>query len=310
MNIFLRRTTSYYSFLLFFSLFFLASCNNTETDSTEESDDKPFVTDSEEFEKNKTTLLTIDGKIFSIPSPIQTAFLIKNVEEKYKKSILNNPQNQSKYNTKFRKAMNLGVYGADLGYVTLYDQTQDAIKYLQVIRKLANELDISSAFDVTLVDKFERNLGNQDSILSMVSEAYRASDDYLKNNDRNDIGALVLTGGFIESLYFSTKLAVESKNKKLIDRVGEQKNGLENLIKLLSPYYVAENVEIVKLVDQLIALEKLYEGIEINYTYNEPIVDINNKTTLITSITSVEIENEKLNNIFNKVKKIREDIIL
>jgi hypothetical protein len=299
----------YISLLILSTALVWVACNNENNSNNSEETEKQ-ITDSQDFEKNKATLLTVDGQIFSIPSPIQTALLIKDVETNYRKSILNSPQNQTLYNTKFKKAINLGIYGADLGYVTMYDQTQDAIKYLQVIRKLANELDISAAFDVSLVDRFENNLGNQDSILAMVSDAYRASDNYLKNSERNDIGALVLTGGFIESLFFSSKLASISKDKRLIDRVGEQKNGLENLIKLLSPYYIAENVEIVKLVDDLINLENLYHDVEYEYEYKEPETDINTKTTTITSFTSVKIDEKKLEEIFNKVKSIRESLIL
>ena len=42
----------------------------------------------------------------------------------------------NQYATDFSKALNLGIYGADLGYVSMYNKTQDAISYLAVIASL------------------------------------------------------------------------------------------------------------------------------------------------------------------------------
>ena len=78
--------------------------------------------------------------------------------------------------------MNLGVFGADLGYVAIYDQTQDAIAYMNATRKLADELGVSAAFDASLMKRFEANLGKKDSLILLVSDGMRASDSYLQNN--------------------------------------------------------------------------------------------------------------------------------
>src|SRR5690606_32774988 len=150
----------------------------------------------------QSQLMEIDGKVFSIPSPIQTASLIKNLGTNYNKEMLNIPSNVTKYSTNFKKALNLGLYGADLGYVTLYEQTQDAISFLTAIKSIGDDLGVSSAFDMELVQRFEKNIGHQDSILALVSDAYKSSDRYLKNSQQNDIGGLILAGGWIESLYF------------------------------------------------------------------------------------------------------------
>ncbi|MCL4856156.1 MAG: hypothetical protein KJZ55_02595, partial [Flavobacteriales bacterium] len=191
----------------------------------------------EEVNPKQSQLMEIEGKVFSIPSPIQTATLIKNSGTNYNKEMLNVPSNVTKYSTNFKKAINLGVYGADLGYVTLYEQTQDAISFLTAIKSIGDDLGVSSAFDMELVNRFEKNIGNQDSILAMVSDAYKASDRYLKNSQQNDVGGLILAGGWIESLYFATNAAKMTNNKEIIKRIGEQKTTISNLIKLLTPYY-------------------------------------------------------------------------
>ena len=178
----------------------------------------------EETDPNSAQLMEIDGKVFSIPSPIQTAMLIKNAGTNYNKDILNEPSKVTNYSTNFKKAINLGIYGADLGYVTMYDQTQDAISFLTAVKSIADDLGVSSAFDLALVERFEKNIGNQDSLLALVSDAYKSSDRYLKGNQQNDIGSLILAGGWIESLYFATSTAEMTGNADVIKRIGEQKN--------------------------------------------------------------------------------------
>lgn len=288
--------------LLSLAAFFAVSCGDDQP-----KDDSTETVEVEEKNTSNTQLLELDGKVFSIPSPIQTAYLIKGAGVTYNKDILNVPSKVTGYSTNFKKAVNLGIYGADLGYVTLYDQTQDAISFLTAVKTLGDDLGVSSAFDMELVERFEKNIGNQDSVLSLVSEAYKSSDKYLKNNDQNHIGALVLAGGWVESLYFTTNSAEMTSNKEIINRVGEQKNTVYNLIKLLTPYY--DQPEFSTLVDDLMELNDIFEKVEITYTFVEPTVDVANKTTTINSTTTVNISPEVLKQITEKIAEIRAELI-
>lgn len=271
---------------------------------SEDQIEEPIVEDEGPKENQ---LMEIDGKVFSIPSPIQTATLIQGSGANYNKDMLNEPSKVTNYSTNFKKAINLGIYGADLGYVTMYDQTQDAISYLTAVKAIGDDLGVSSAFDVELVERFEKNIGNRDSLLALVSDAYKSSDRYLKNNQQNDIGGLILAGGWIESLYFATNAAEMTNNSDIIRRVGEQKTTLNNLIKLLTPYY--SKPEFTSLVDKLMELNDIYDKVQITYTYVKPTVDVENKTSTINSTTEVNIDEELLKAISEKVMEIRVEII-
>lgn len=288
--------------LLSFTAFLAVSCGDDKS-----KDDSTDAVEVAEKNANSTQLLELDGKVFSIPSPIQTAYLIKGAGVTYNKDILNVPSKVTGYSTNFKKAVNLGIYGADLGYVTLYDQTQDAISFLTAVKTLGDDLGVSSAFDMELVERFEKNIGNQDSVLSLVSEAYKSSDKYLKNNDQNHIGALILAGGWVESLYFTTNSAEMTSNNEIINRVGEQKNTVYNLIKLLTPYY--DQPEFSTFVDNLMELNDVFEKVEVTYTFVEPTVDVAKKTTTINSTTTVNISPEVLKQITEKIAKIRAELI-
>lgn len=256
---------------------------------------------------NADRIMTIGGSMFSIPSPIQTALLIEKSGAQYDKKFLNDAKKAGSYATNFQKALNLGVYGADVGYVTIYDQSQDAIKYLGVINKLSDELGITGAFDEQTIKRFESNFGKRDSMLNLVAVAYRSADAFLKDNDRINVGVLVLAGGWLETLYFTTQIAVKGGNKDIINRIGEQKYTLNNLVKMLTPYY--DQPEYDALVDELIELAYDFDAIDIKYTYGAPTVDVATKTTTINSKTEVVITKEHLKAIADRVEKLRNKIV-
>jgi len=194
--------------------------------------------DGDKVEKKDSNLFEIDGVVFSIPSPIQTAFLLKEAGANYSSTILNPTTSVSNYATKNKKALNLGVYGANLGYATIYDQTQDAISFMAVTKRLSSELNISNLFDEKMIKRFEANLGNQDSLLVLVSDAFKASDKYLKNSKQNDLSVLILAGGWVETLYLATELTGTTDNNKIRNRnvaergVGDLKIGTAKEIKM------------------------------------------------------------------------------
>ncbi|MBL7883383.1 MAG: hypothetical protein JNL69_04905, partial [Bacteroidia bacterium] len=259
-----------------------AGCGGDDTTNT---DELPPI------DSAQSTILNVNGEIFSIPSPIQTAFLIKNSGANYAKDILNPSGNSTQYSTNFSKALNLGIYGADLGYVTIYDQTQDAIGYLNAAKKLADELGVSGAFDAQTIERFQKNLGNKDSMLVLVGVAYRSSDSYLKNNDRGDVSGLVLAGGWLESLYFATNVYKTKPNEDVKRRIAEQKSSLQSLIKLLNQYY--SQPEYTEFIDNLNDLSTVFDGVEFKYTYEKPTTDASKKLTTINSKSEVNITAEQ-----------------
>lgn len=291
------------SFSLVVGVLTFSSCGDETTppDQTNQGQIKTQV------DSTRSSLLAVNGAVFSIPSPIQTALLLKKVGANYNKDILNNPDLYSNYSTRFKKAINLGVYGADLGYVTMYEQTQDALKFLGAVRKMGDELGITGAFDANLINRFEQNMGNRDSLLVLVADAYRSSDNYLKNNQNDDLGALIIAGGWIESLYFATNVAKQSDNSEIIRRIGEQQKTLENLIKLLSPHY--NDASFTAFIDSLINLSEDFDQIQFSYIHEDPTVIPANKTTIINSRTEFEMTKEQLESITRKVETIRNQIV-
>ncbi len=255
-----------------------------------------------------TVLIKLSNNLFTLPSPYQATYTIKNSDIGFQESFLNPPDNLSNYNTNFQQAINIGIYGTDLGYLNIYDQIPDVISYFTVIKRLSQELGINSAIQIELIEKIEENIDNQDSLLYYLTNTYRQFDSYLKTNNRKDIGVLIVTGGWIESLYILSQSAVDSKNRQLINRLGEQKHPLDNLIEILSPYYY-KSKDFSLLIDELVDLAYEFDGIIYSYTYEKPKIHPDKKHTIVNSTSNVIISEYHLKTIANKISSIRNKII-
>ncbi|MBI3518243.1 MAG: hypothetical protein HY062_02650, partial [Bacteroidetes bacterium] len=268
------------------------SCGDPKPTEGETGDDLP------DTDTVKAVALNVGGELFSVPSPIQTALLIQKSGVAYDKSILNAGNKNGQYASDYSKSLNLGIYGADLGYVSMYNQTQDALGYLGAVKQLADKLGVSAAFDQNTMKRINDNISNKDSMLMLVGIAYRASDAYLKTNKRTEISSLILTGGWIESMNFS----IVAYNKKPTDevkyRIAEQKQSLGSIIRLIKSHNLPDAAD---LIVQLEDLAKVYEGITSKYNFVEPTTDEAKKTTYINSTTEISISKEQIEQIAAKI---------
>lgn len=287
--------------LFFFCGIFMSSCNE---DGEQEVTDK---IDSTMY--NDPTIVKINDRLFSIPSPFQMAMLVKDNNVPYNKELLNSVQKQSGYSTTFKQALNVGVYGADLSYLNIYEQLPDAAGYFAAIKILSKELGVLSTFDEKTVKRIEDNNNNKDSLLYIISTIYRNADAYLFNNNRNEVGLLILAGGWIESLYIMTQTLKQDKNSEIINRIGEQKHPLNNLIELHRPYYGKISDEFDAFLEELVDLATIFDGVVIEYTYEKPTIDVKNKLTIVNSVSKTVINDFQLQKITEMAEKIRNQIV-
>lgn len=273
------------------------------------SDESKDTTEiDEEVQKDLNKVKTV---FYSLPSPIETAMLIKRAGAKYNEEFLNPLENVSKYTTNKSMALNLGVYSADLSFASMFDQPQASIKYLSTCKKLADDLGILNAIDKSLIDRMDANVNNRDSLMTIISESLMNSNSFLKENDRAETAAIILVGGWIEGLYIATKIAKTSTtNKDLIDRIVDQRLSLSVLLSLLEEYKDGNQAETVKeLTGQLTEINAVYEKIQISTTKIEPQLNQNTKTTTLTSKTKIVISPEVFDQLCAIVDKFRNSII-
>ena len=105
---------------------------------------------------------------YSLPSPLETAMILKRSGAQYNEELLNPVDNASKYTTNKSMALNLGIYSTDLSYASLFDQTQASIKYMAVSKRMAEGLGILNAIDNTIVQRLEENVNNREAIMDII----------------------------------------------------------------------------------------------------------------------------------------------
>ena len=278
-----------------------------DEDIPEGTDDGEKKVSKDLLDPNRSLNTTFDGKIFSVPSPIQTAMLIKSTNLDYNEDLLNSVENVVNYTGEVSSALNLGIYGADLGYVTLYNQNAKAINYLNVVESLSNDLGVGGAFDANFLKRFEENSDNEDSMLVILTDAFRRGDSFLKENNQKNISALILTGGWIESMYFAVNLYDRSKDKKILTRIGEQKQTLNTVIEILTEYNKDEGNN--DLIAQLSELNNIFSSIKSKYIYEPSTTDEDRRITNLKGKMNIEFTDEVKQEIINKINEIRTSIV-
>jgi hypothetical protein len=253
---------------------------------------------------SQNKVVKINDEIYSVPSPIQFTSLIKESGSLYNKEILNSVSKASQYSNNFSKSLNLGIYGADLSYTIIYDQTQHSFQYLNAIKKLADPLGLEGVFDEAVLTRFNKNSGNQDSLHVIIADAYLAGDAYLKDNDRMNTSGLILAGSWIEGLYLATSIYKIKPNDYIKFRIAEQKSSLQSIIKSLTHLDVD-----YRFVDEFKDLATVYDSITFHYKYIPPTTDLVNHITTINSKTDVRISDEQVQLITQKISAIRNKIV-
>lgn len=280
------------------SVLILQSCGSSSGDQNKNSDE---FKEAEESLKDQ-----IEQVVYNIPSPSEIPYLLEATGAEFNQSLVNPRNKADQYaNRSDRAALNLGVYAADIGYLSSYGKSQEAIDYLNSCKVLADNLGVIGSFDLSILKRFESNISNKDSLAILLNETINKTESFLKDDSRNKLAALVLTGSFVESLYISTGI-VKSYPQNLLPSdqrnlvltpvmrvILEQKKSVTEVLKMLGT--VEQSDPISGLIEDLKSLEANYEALNIEEQIR------NNRADLV-------LTDKKLEQITATVEKIRKSI--
>ncbi len=251
-------------------------------------------------------------KIFySLPSPLETAMLIKSAGAVYNEDLLNSVDNATKYSTNKSMALNLGVYTCDLSFASLYDQTQTSIDYMNAAKKMADGLGILDAISQDNINRLEDNINNRDVIMDIISETFMNSSSYLEENDRSAVASIVLVGGWVEGLFLASQLVPDTANletNKLVGQIIDQKLSLNIVQHLLNDN--KDNPDIQSIMKDVDALKAIYDKIPMSAsTSSTTSTNTETNVTTIKSKSNYKITKSIFNELKEKVKVIRSNYI-
>ncbi len=277
----------------------LYSCGGAASKKDEKKKDEKV---NEEVKENLKKILN------EVPKPTEIPYLLEATGVDFNEKLPNSPKNAEKYKTvNNTAALNLGVYSADIGYVSVYEKVQDALDYMQAVKSLGDKLGLSNVFEASVIERFKKNLNNKDSLAQIIDGAIKSADSYLKDNERNNIATLIFAGSFLEGLYVSTELVANYPKDKLPEDLKDQiliplvrvilkqKQPLADLISVLKSLK-EEDEQVKKLITGLEELKKMYDDLNIEEKIK------NNQGDLI-------VTDKTIKGITDKVKEIRGIIV-
>lgn len=241
------------------------------------SSSKEDQSKSDEFKEAEESLKDgIQDVVYNIPSPHEIPYLLQSTGADFNQSLIGDRKKADSYLTKTDKvALNLGVYASDIGYLSSYDKTQEAIDYLTTAKSLADNMGVIGSFDTDILKNFESNISNKDSLAALLDRAIKKTDVYLKDDSRNKLAALMVTGSFVEGLYITTGV-ISSYPKDLLPNdqrnviltplvriILEQEKSVNELVKMLGAVQPAEE-PITTLLAEFTSLQSYYKNLNIN----------------------------------------------
>jgi hypothetical protein len=261
-------------------------------------------------DQEKMSNEAIDDISRNISSPVEIAEILQRMSLPFSTSYLASSIDAGRQSTSFDKSLKLGILGADLGYLNMYEKTGTSIDVLSSIKKLADGINVGQFFDFETIKRLSVNRSNLDSLFLLSNNAYNEIDKFLREKGRGQLSALLITGVWIEGQYLATQVLKQKPDSILRNRVGEQKIILNDLIMLLAPYCNTGD-QYKELCRYMQDIRERYKEVRITYTVGEPVMIEKDGALVVvqTDQSNVEMTEDQLSGIIEISAKIRNKLI-
>jgi len=294
----------FFTTIILFSVIFssvLISCKTEVKEGTDEINSQA-ISDS---------LLASDEELvfYSFPSSQEMfSFIKKDAELVYRTDLVNPTENLSKYIDTKAKTLALGIYLADLSYMTLFNKTSSAYEYIDVITNLSNELRINIPFQEKFLQRIKNNLNNEDSLIYISDEYSSKIVDYLLQNNKDKVLANITSASYIEGLFIALNLVeTYSEDNPVIQRIVEQKLSFTNLIKYANKYHSDANTQVA--IDLLNSIYEVFEKFTVVEEAESTLERGEDNKMVLKGGKKIVISEEEYNELKKVVTEIRNKIV-
>ncbi|UCG26672.1 MAG: hypothetical protein JSV24_06735 [Bacteroidales bacterium] len=256
--------TKYFSLCLIVILFLaLGGCKSSpskEETAKNKNLFEPLVKDAIEEE--------VEEFISPLPSSFEVTEMLNDIGISYILGISNSVDNVDRYFTERSKALNLGVYSADLSYASTYQMKQEVMLILEAAKKLTDDLEISTTFNETLVEEIEKNLDNKDALVDIITDSFNDTYNFLNKNDKGGLSLLIVAGSWVEALFLTTHVSANVyHNYEIVKIIYDQKVSLEKLISLMEGFN--EDPYLKDFLEEIAPLREIYDTIDETLTEDQ-----------------------------------------
>lgn len=241
--------------------FFFSSCGGSEEGAGTEDFEVTTDTIPSEVRTN------FDLVRINIPRPWELTSKLSKAKINYNKSFLLSSGKAGNFSSNYQKAIGAGVLGADIYISASYNQPQDALENLNNIGKIATDLGISSAFDTEFLKGLLSSVGKQDTFQLMLDEAFDKAEKNLRSNQRVATAVLIVTGGWIESLYVTVEGLHTNPSgehtKPIYESISNHSRAFDYIFQLLNEY--KSNPDCAKLIQEMGPSKSILVGVGNNF---------------------------------------------
>lgn len=201
--------------------------------------------------------------VYPLPTSFEVIKMINDLEIGYDIGVSNLTENADKYFIEAKKAINLGVYGADLAYASTYQMKQEVMLFLETSRKLADDLGIASIYNEELVSEVENSIDKKEELVELITNSFYDIYSQLNKNGKANLALLGVAGSWVESLFITTQISANVyHNIGLVKIIHKQKTSLETLMDILNDNNGDEKID--KMIKELTPLYNIYETVDEN----------------------------------------------
>ena len=297
-----NTTTTFFVGLLLASMV-MTGCSGGSENSIEDQMNK------KEESKIKVSKESIDQLIQSFPSPIETSIIIKKAGNAFSSELLIPTKKLDRFVSSYDKAMAMGAFGGDMGYINIYEKSFVAIDYLAAIRLLSVDLEIDRFFNFEDMIRMAKSSSNIDSLQRMSTESFNNMEKYLREKGRDELSVLIVFGTWLEGAYIVSYIANDNLSEEMQNRVAEQKESVEKINEILLS--ASSDKYFANLARQLKPLAELYKKVKIEKIMREPeMKEVDGQLVFIDNSETKIIKPEGIvQEIINETVKLRNQLL-
>jgi len=199
--------------------------------------------------------------VYPLPTPFEMTKMLSTIGVGYNSAILNPVDKAEKYFTERSKAVNLGVYGADVAYAASYDQKQDVKLYLKALKTLVDQLGISIDYNKMLSEEFKEKINNKDTLINIITNTYYDTYKSLKGKGSKELSVMMVTGMWVEVMYVATNISKDSyNNTEIVKLIAKQKDSYMKLLEILGTMNTDKGIK--DLETKFLILKPVYEKVD------------------------------------------------
>jgi hypothetical protein len=202
----------------------------------------------------------IEENVYPLPTSAEVIKHLTDMDLGYILGATNPPENVGNYVESYSRSVNMGVYGADLSYATLYNMQQDVIDYLASIRTLTLEQNLAKIYDESLYNEIKVNFDNRDALVTILTDAFDRTYSIMVDAGQANLALLMVGGAWIEGMYLTLAVSESGAHLSGFEPVLlEQKKSFELFEEMASSY--SDDPQVARILAAVQPVREIYSDV-------------------------------------------------